>query len=49
MKIKCLHSKVKLVGEQVGDKGKNIYYKCVKCGSVLILSDEGKLYEISGE
>ncbi len=49
MKIKCPHSKVELVGEQKSGKGKNIYYKCIKCGYILVLSDENKLYGITNE
>lgn len=32
--------------EQSGEKGVNRYYRCLKCGSVLILSEEGILYEV---
>lgn len=43
---KCSHSEVELLGEQKGDKGVNRYYKCLKCGSVLVLSEDGVLYEV---
>ena len=39
MTRKCSHGEVKLLGEQKGEKGLNRYYKCLKCGSVLILSE----------
>lgn len=42
----CSHDKIELIGEQKGEKGVNKYYKCLKCGNVLILSDEGVLYEV---
>jgi hypothetical protein len=37
---------VELLGEQRGEKGVNRYYKCRKCGSVLVLSEDGTLYEV---
>jgi hypothetical protein len=43
---KCPHEKVELLGEQKGKKGTNKYFKCQKCGNVLILSEEGVLYEV---
>lgn len=46
MKKKCDHGQVKYLGEQKGEKGVNRYYKCLKCGAVLILSENGFLYQI---
>jgi uncharacterized Zn finger protein len=43
---KCPHEKVELLGEQKGEKGTNKYFRCQKCGNVLILSEEGVLYEV---
>jgi uncharacterized Zn finger protein len=43
---KCTHEKVELLGEQKGEKGTNKYVRCQKCGNVLILSEEGVLYEV---
>jgi uncharacterized Zn finger protein len=43
---KCSHEKVELLGEQKGEKGTNKYFRCRKCGNVLILSEEGVLYEV---
>jgi hypothetical protein len=43
---KCSHSEVELLGEQKGERGVNRYYKCLKCGSVLVLSEDGILYEV---
>lgn len=43
---KCSHGEVELLGEQKGEKGVNRYYKCRKCGSVLVLSEDGTLYEV---
>ncbi|MCS7367485.1 MAG: hypothetical protein NDF52_06365 [archaeon YNP-WB-062] len=43
---KCLHGEVEFLGEQRGERGTNKYYRCLKCGAVLILSEEGVLYEI---
>jgi len=38
---KCPHSKVEFLGEQKGERGANKYYKCLKCGNVLVLSEDG--------
>jgi hypothetical protein len=43
---KCPHGKVELLGEQKGEKGTNKYFRCQKRGNVLILSEEGVLYEV---
>jgi len=43
---KCSHDEVELLGEQKGERSVNRYYKCLKCGSVLVLSEEGALYEV---
>ncbi|MBC7130676.1 hypothetical protein H5T51_05600 [Candidatus Bathyarchaeota archaeon] len=45
-KSKCTHSEVELLGEQKAERGTNRYYKCLKCGDVLVLSEDGTLYEI---
>jgi ribosomal protein S26 len=42
----CNHGDVELLGEQKGEKGVNRYFRCLKCGSVLVLSEEGVLYEV---
>lgn len=42
----CTHGDVELLGEQKGEKGVNRYYRCKKCGNVIILSEEGVLYEV---
>lgn len=42
----CLHGLVELLGVQKGEKGVNRYYKCLKCGAVLILTEDGVLYQI---
>ncbi|MEM2103782.1 MAG: hypothetical protein QW717_02675 [Candidatus Bathyarchaeia archaeon] len=49
MSKECSHGEVEFLGEQKGEKGVNRYYKCRKCGSVLILSEEGTLYGITKE
>jgi ribosomal protein S26 len=45
----CSHGEVKLLGEQKGEKGTNKYFKCLKCGNVLVLSEDGVLYEVPKE
>lgn len=49
MSRQCSHGEVEFLGEEKGDKNVNRYYKCFKCGSVLILSEEWILYEVSKE
>jgi hypothetical protein len=49
MPEKCKHREVELLGEQKGEKGVNRYYRCLKCGCVLILSENGVLYEVTKE
>ena len=46
MQEKCSHGEVELLGEEKSERGVNRYYKCLKCRNVLILSDEGILYEV---
>lgn len=46
VETKCLHDKLEFLGDQKGEKGVNKYYKCLKCGNVLILTEEGTWYEI---
>jgi ribosomal protein S26 len=45
--IKCNHDKLEFLGDQKGDKGVNKYFKCQKCGNILILSEDNVLYEVS--
>ncbi len=47
MKEKCSHGEVEFLGEERTTRGVNRYYRCLKCGVVLVLSDEGVLYKIS--
>jgi ribosomal protein S26 len=44
---KCSHENVELLGEQKGEIGRNKYFRCQKCGNILILSEEGILYEVT--
>jgi len=45
----CKHGEVELLGEQKGDRGVNRYYRCLKCGCILVLSEDGVLYKIEKE
>ncbi|MEM2082628.1 MAG: hypothetical protein QXU06_05240 [Candidatus Bathyarchaeia archaeon] len=49
MGTECSHGETELLGEQKGERGTNKYYRCLKCGNVLVLSEEGVLYEIPGK
>ena len=42
----CPHDKVELIGEQKGEHGVNKYFRCQICRNVLILSEDGVLYEV---
>lgn len=44
----CSHKKLELLGTQKGEKSVNKYYRCLDCGNVLVLSEDGVLYEIPG-
>ena len=46
VEVKCSHGKVEFLGEQKGEKSANRYFRCLKCGSILVLSEEGTLYEV---
>lgn len=49
MQNMCAHKQVKFLGEQKGEKGVNRYYRCLECGSVLILSENGIVYQLFDE
>ena len=49
MEVGCAHGDTEFLGEQKGERGTNKYYRCLKCGNVLVLSEEGILYEIPGK
>jgi ribosomal protein S26 len=44
----CKHE-VDYVGEQKGEKGPVRYFRCKKCGSMIIRDDDGKKYEIKNQ
>lgn len=46
MPEKCPHEKIEFLGDEKGETGVNKYFRCLKCGNVLILSEEKVLYEI---
>jgi len=43
---KCAHDKLEYLGDQRGERSVNKYYRCAKCGNVLILSEDGTWYEV---
>ncbi len=45
---KCTHGDVEFLGIERGASGVNKYYRCRKCGAVLVLSEDGILYEVPG-
>ncbi|MEM3608893.1 MAG: hypothetical protein QXV87_00910 [Candidatus Bathyarchaeia archaeon] len=47
---KCPHAEddLEFLGEQKYEGGANRYYKCLKCGNVIIVSRDGVLYEVPG-
>lgn len=46
--MECKHEQIELLGIEKGEKGVNKYFRCLRCGNVLILSEDGRLYEIRG-
>jgi ribosomal protein S26 len=42
----CLHEETEFLGEQKAEKGVNRYFRCKKCGSVIILSEDNIFFEI---
>ena len=48
---KCTHADddLEFLGEQKCEGGVNRYYRCVKCGSVIIVSRDGFFYEVPGK
>ena len=49
METECSHGEIEFLGEQKGERGANRYYRCLKCGSILILLEERILYEVPRE
>lgn len=46
---KCKHGEVRLLGtEKCESGGVNKYFQCLKCKCILILSEDGVLYEVPG-
>jgi len=45
----CQHGDVEFLGTEKAGSGVNRYYRCRKCGAVLILSDENVLYEVKSK
>jgi hypothetical protein len=46
VKDDCQHGDVEFLGTEKAGASVNRYYRCRKCGSVLVLSDENVLYEV---
>ncbi|MEM3702882.1 MAG: hypothetical protein QXX79_00450 [Candidatus Bathyarchaeia archaeon] len=46
MPEKCSHDEIEFLGDEKGETGVNKYFRCLKCGNVLILSEEKILYEV---
>jgi ribosomal protein S26 len=45
MKEKCNHE-LEYLGSEKGEKGDNRYFRCKKCGCVIVRDDEGNKFEI---
>ena len=39
----CKHESLAFMGEQKADDGVNVYYTCVKCGEVLVVTPTNKV------
>ena len=42
----CSHDEVEYLGSEKTEESANKYYRCLKCRSVLVLSDQGIIYRI---
>ena len=42
----CSHNKVELIGVEKAEISLNRYFRCLKCGQILVLSESGELYEV---
>lgn len=46
MAEECPHDDLEFLGEQKGEVAANKYFRCRKCGGVLVASEKGDLYYI---
>lgn len=44
----CKHADVEFLGFEKTDAGQNRYMKCRSCGSVIVMTAEGKVVSIKG-
>ncbi|MCS7385265.1 MAG: hypothetical protein NDF55_00800 [archaeon GB-1867-005] len=47
-KSECKHARIEFLGIERSESGVNKYFRCLDCGSVLVLSEDGVLYEVPG-
>lgn len=45
----CKHEELEFIGRQRAEKGYNEYFRCKRCGAVLIFTPEGPVYKVGGE
>jgi hypothetical protein len=45
---KCTHTdgEIEFLGDEKSEGGRNKYFRCLKCGSVIIVSADGVFYEV---
>ncbi len=44
----CKHDELAFVGDQKTDNGVNSYFKCRKCGQVIVVTPERKAFALKG-
>jgi hypothetical protein len=48
MAASCKHDELEFLGAEKGEKWTNQYFRCRRCGAVLILSEDKLMYEVPG-
>jgi hypothetical protein len=45
----CAHDDLEFLGSQRTDEGENKYFKCRRCGGVIVVTPQMKAYHIPGK
>lgn len=48
MSGECGHGELEFLGREKTEKGYNEYFRCKRCGAVVIFSAAGKVYQVKG-
>lgn len=44
----CKHESLEYIGEQRTDEGVNTYFRCTKCGSLVVTTPARRVFSIEG-